>query len=86
MKRALIVLVIILVVAGFIRGWFALSAPHREVNTGRVDVNLSVDPERMKADAEQVKDKVVEIEGRLKDELRDTQRDSEPQSPGTAPQ
>jgi hypothetical protein len=78
MKRALIVLVIIVVVAGFIRGWFAPSAPHREENTGRVDVNVSVDPQRMKEDAEQVKDKAVEIEGRIKDELRDTKPDSRP--------
>lgn len=86
MKRALIVLAIVLIVAGFIRGWIALSGPHRAEQSGTIDVNVSVDPERMKEDAEQVKDKALEIEDRLKEELRDSARDSDPQPTRPAPE
>jgi len=86
MKRALIVLAIVLVVAGFIRGWIALSAPHREEQSGKIDINVSVDPEKMKEDAVQVKDKAVEIEGRLEEELQETTRKSDPQPSRPAPE
>jgi len=86
MKRALIVLAIVLVVAGFIRGWIALSGPHREEQSGKFDVNVSVDPEKIKEDAEQVKDKAVQIEGRIKEELQETTQKSDPQPTRPVPE
>jgi hypothetical protein len=78
MKRALIVLAIVLLAAGFIRGWLALSGPDREPESKKVDVNLTVDPEKFKEDAAEVKEKAVEFEDRVKEELRDLKRKPDP--------
>jgi hypothetical protein len=51
----LIVLAFIVVGLGFYRGWFTLSGS-REAESQKVDVNLKVDPDKVKADAETVKD------------------------------
>jgi hypothetical protein len=77
MKRTLIVLVIVLLAAGFVRGWIALSAPHRQPETNKVDVNLTVDPEKMKEDAERVKEKAEEFEEKAREEIRDVTRPSD---------
>jgi hypothetical protein len=78
MKRALIVLAIVLVAAGFIRGWFALSGPQREPESKKVDVNLTVDPEKIQEDAAQLQEKAVEFEDKVKEELRDLKRKPDP--------
>ena len=59
----LIVLVIIGVGLGFYRGWFTVSGG-REPVTHKVDVNLTVDTDKVKADAETVKHKTAELTGR----------------------
>ena len=56
----LIVLVIIGVGLGFYRGWFTVSGG-REAVTHKVDVNLTVDTDKVKADAETVKNKATEL-------------------------
>jgi hypothetical protein len=76
MKRALLVLAIVLLAAGFVRGWFALTAPHRQPETNKVDVKFSVDPDKMKEDAERVKEKAEEFEDKARDEFRDATRPS----------
>jgi cell division protein FtsX len=66
MKRfssLLIVLVIIVVSLGFYRGWFTLSG-RREAVSHKVDVNLTVDTDKVKEDAETVKDKAAELTGK----------------------
>jgi hypothetical protein len=66
MKRfcsLLIVLAFIVVGLGFYRGWFTVSGG-REAESQKVDVNLTVDPDKVKADAETVKDKVSELTGK----------------------
>ena len=57
MKLIKVVLVLALIVAvlGFYRGWFSLSTRDREGAGHTVDVNLAVDIDKMKDDAEQVK-------------------------------
>ena len=65
MKRfcsLLIVLAVILVSVGFYRGWFSVSGS-REAVSHKVDVNLTVDPEKVKADAETVRAKAKELTG-----------------------
>lgn len=55
MKRFVAVLILIAVLGigfGFYRGWFVL-ASERHSESGKVDVNLTVDPEKMKSDAGQ---------------------------------
>ena len=55
----LIVLVLFVVGLGFYRGWFALSSPSRDTESNKVNINLTVDPDKVKEDAEKVKDKTA---------------------------
>jgi hypothetical protein len=57
--RFLAVVLVCLVGLGFYRGWFALSA-RQEAETHKVDVNLSVDTDKMKADAKKAGEKTGE--------------------------
>lgn len=66
----LIVLVILVIVIGFYRGWFTLSGG-RESNGNRIDVNLAVDPDKVKQDAETVKEKASEFSGKAKEAAED---------------
>ena len=59
----LTLLTVIVVSVGFYRGWFAVSGS-REAVSHKVDVNLTVDPDKVKADAETVKDKAAELTGK----------------------
>ena len=64
MKRLAAVLfaISILVVGlGFYRGWFALSRTAPETGSNKVNINLATDPDKMKQDAEIVKDKATEL-------------------------
>lgn len=70
MKRVLLVLVFVLVVAGFVRGWFVLSGPQRSPETKKVDVNLTIDPEKMKDDARRLEEQAEELKDRASEELR----------------
>ena len=59
MKRfcsLLIVLVIGVAGIGYYRGWFTVSGS-REAVSHKVDVHVTVDPDKVKADAQTVKDK-----------------------------
>jgi hypothetical protein len=59
MRRRLFVVFLVLLLSvvgfGFYRGWFILSSP-REPGDNRVNVNLTVDPGKMKDDARKVKE------------------------------
>ncbi len=50
----LVLLAVVLIVVGFYRGWFGMSSD-RDTQTNQVDVNLSIDPDKMSDDAETVK-------------------------------
>ena len=70
MKRfcsLLIVLAVIVVILGYYRGWFTVSGG-REAVSHKVGVNLTVDPDKVKADALTVKDKAKELTGNTKEE------------------
>lgn len=60
----LILLAVIGACVGFYRGWFTLSGG-REAESHKVDVNLTVDPDKVKADAETVKEKARELTGKM---------------------
>jgi hypothetical protein len=67
-----IVLLVCLVCAfGFYRGWFSVSE-HREAVTNRVDVNLKIDPDKMKDDVRRATDstqqKAAELSQKVKQE------------------
>ena len=68
MKRlcsVVIVLAVIAVGVGFYRGWFALSS-RRFVDGHKVNVNLTVDEDKMKQDGEKLKEKTRELTGQDK--------------------
>jgi len=70
MKRVLLVLVFVLVVGGFVRGWFVFSGPQRNPETKKVDVNLTIDPEKMKDDARRLEEEAEELKDRASEEFR----------------
>jgi hypothetical protein len=61
MKRKLFKLLIFAVLGtvglGFYRGWFSLSTQSPTPTTHEIDIKLTVDPDKIKADAEAVKEK-----------------------------
>ena len=69
LRSFLIVLVIIGVGLGFYRGWFVVSGG-REAVTHKVDVNLTVDTDKVKADTEALKDKATDLGHQAKDGVK----------------
>lgn len=64
MKRliaVLIVLVLLFVGVGFYRGWFTVSKSDPDAGDNKVNVNLTVDGDKMQEDAEAVKKKAAEL-------------------------
>ncbi len=53
---------------GFYREWFSVSTHNGESESHKIDVNLTVDTDKVKADAETVKVKAAELTGDVKDE------------------
>lgn len=67
----LIVVVICVAGIGFYRSWFTVSSPNSNSESHKVDINLTVDPDKVKADAEIVKDKAAELTGQVTEEAHD---------------
>jgi hypothetical protein len=64
MKKLLVVLFVLavcVVAIGFYRGWFALSSSNVDDGSNKVNVNLTVDKDKMQEDAGAVKKKSVEL-------------------------
>ena len=64
MKRllaVLIVLVLLVIGVGFYRGWFTVSKSDPDAGDNKVNVNLTVDGDKMQEDAEAVKKKAAEL-------------------------
>ena len=59
LMKMLFVLAICIAVVGFFRGWFSLSSSGRDAETNKVNVSLTVDPDKMKDDAEKVEEKTA---------------------------
>ncbi len=53
---------------GFYRGWFSMSTHNDEPDSHKVDVKLTVDTDKVKADAETLKEKAAELTEETKDE------------------
>lgn len=74
MKTVSYLLVLIVVVGvgwGFYRGWFNASSDNTE---GTRNVTVSVDTDKMKADKDEVVDKVQDLRGKAEDEVEPTPR------------
>jgi hypothetical protein len=41
--------------------WFTVSSPKRDGNDGKINVQLSMDTDKVKADATEAKDKATEL-------------------------
>ena len=67
LMKVLVVLVLCTAVVGVYRGWFSLSSRGRNPASNKVSVSLTVDPEKMKDDAEKVKEKTTELTGKVTD-------------------
>ena len=65
--KALLVLALCITVLGFYRGWFSLSSYGRDAESNKVNVSLTVDPDKMKDDAGKVKDKTTALTGQVTD-------------------
>ena len=63
----LFVLLVLFAAIGFYQGWFSMSSSNNNSEDRKVDVNLTVDGDKMQADAEAVKEKVEELTGKAKD-------------------
>ena len=67
MKRTLVTVLLVLIVGGialgFYRGWFAMSSG-RNVESHKVNVNLTMDPDKVKEDAGKLQDKTTELSGK----------------------
>ena len=59
----LVVIAILVIGLGFYRGWFALSRSVPGTGSNKVNINLAADPDKMKQDAEMVKDKAAGLTG-----------------------
>ena len=69
MKTVLFVLLLCVVGIGLYRGWFVLTSHSRD-ESNKVDVNLTVDPDKAKEDAEKLKDKTTELGDRARDSVK----------------
>lgn len=61
LMKMLFVLAICIAVLGFYRGWFSLSSSGRGAEDNRINVTLTVDPDKMKENAEKVEEKTAEL-------------------------
>ena len=66
----LAVLVILVVALGFYRGWFALSRPASDAGSNQVNINLATDPDKVRQDAQAVKDKATELTGGVTEDVK----------------
>ena len=77
--KVLVVLVLCVVGFGFYRGWFTLSRSSPDTGSNKVNINLTLDPDKVKADAGTLQGKATEHTGRAPEEaneLGDQARDS----------
>ena len=72
----LMVLVLFAVGAGFYRGWFVLSSQPAGSDSKKVHIDLIVDPDRVKGDAESVEQKAAELADRAVGRAKDTGRNA----------
>lgn len=62
--KVLMVLTLGVVGLGFYQGWFVVSSPSHDPESSKVNINLTVDPDKVKEDAQAVKDKTKELTGK----------------------
>jgi hypothetical protein len=69
--KLLILLVIVFVIVGFWQGWISFtSSQTADANGNKVNLGLTVDKEKMKAEVKGAKDKIKEEVKELRDKVR----------------
>ncbi len=68
-KLLLVVLVLCVLGFGFYSGWWAISSSSPDADSNKVDINLTVNPDKVKEDAATVKDKAAELTGQVKEKV-----------------
>lgn len=79
MKRLfllVLVLTIILVAVGFYRGWLTVSSQDSDKGSNKVELNLTVDQDKMKDDANAVKEKALDLTGGAKGDEKNEEKDA----------
>ena len=66
--KAAVVLILCFVGLGFYRGWFVLSSQSSQPSDNKINVNLTVDPDKAKEDAESVETKARGLTGSSEEE------------------
>ena len=69
MKKLLFLLLLCVVVIGFWRGWFSVSS-HGPDGDNKVDVNLTVDPDKAKEDVRKVGQKTTDLGEQAQDTVQ----------------
>jgi hypothetical protein len=68
--KLVLILTLCLIAVGFYRGWFALSSKTSDAPTNKVDVNLTVDRDKVNKDAQSVKEKTTTLTGEVTEEAK----------------
>lgn len=66
--KVFFVLVLCVVGVGFYRGWFVVGSEGGDDESGRVELNLTMDPEKAKDDARALETKAREMTGNASEE------------------
>ena len=74
--RWIVVLLVCVLGVGFARGWFAVSKT-RDTESSKVNINVSVDPDKVKEDAEKVKD----LPNKLKEDADKSRKSEDEKTP-----
>ena len=69
MKKVLLVLLLCVIGIALYRGWFVLTSRSQD-ESSKVEVNLTVDPDKAKEDAEKVIDTTTELGDRARDSVK----------------
>jgi hypothetical protein len=70
--KAVLALLFVLIAVGFYRGWFAVSSRGRDARGSKVNINLTVDRDKVQEDAETVKNKAAQFAGEVSEEVKGT--------------
>ena len=64
----LVALVLCVVGIGFYRSWFTLTSPSTDTESHKVNVSVTVDPDKVRADAETVREEAAALTGQATEE------------------
>jgi hypothetical protein len=74
----LFLLLVCAVAIGFYRGWFTLSNSRPNAGSNKVDVNLTVDGDKIQEDAESVKKKSTELTDKVTKSAKEPREQESP--------